>query len=613
MLVSIATVGWKAALGYPRFLTRFKAVDPNHILSVYSLAHAVLGTQVGKGYVMVGAGVVLMAIAGSAIWILRRRPPVTERTYAQLMIAAPLLASHAYLHDMTVLAMPVLVSANWLVEGGVRGSSRRVVLACVALLYVLPMFYWNPRPYVAVLLGFYVAFLWEICGAKRLLGARAREISVVTSQIGAVVWGMFVRVSVRGEKPDASGMHRTSWLSCSPICRGSFRMPRPSALSVASPSRSAVNGDGLRLGHREGLPFMDNDHGSHLLLAAIVDSCEDAILSKSLDGTIMSWNRAAERMFGYREEEVVGESILLIVPVELHDEEAEILRKIRNGERMEHHETVRLTKDGRRLDVMLTTSPVRDDEGKIVGSSKIMHDITERKRMERLLIQSEKLAATGRMAATIAHEINNPLESVMNLVYLARLRSDGNREVQDYLMTAEKEIDRVSHIAQQTLGYYRDTGKPYRMFIHELVDEVLRVYQLKFRTAGIDVECYFDDPYPVEVRRGEMLQVFSNIIANSIDAMPHGGVLRVEIEEGGVQERSCACVAIHDEGPGIERENLSRVFEPFFTTKANFGTGIGLWVAKQLIEKHGGRVSVTSSTEPGSSGTTVSICIPHCK
>lgn len=355
---------------------------------------------------------------------------------------------------------------------------------------------------------------------------------------------------------------------------------------------------------------MPGEQGSRFLLAAIVDSCEDAILSKGLEGTIMSWNQAASRMFGYTAEEIVGHSILQIVPPELHEEEAEILRRVKNGERIEHFETVRVTKDGRRVEVMLTTSPIYDEGGDIIGSSKIMHDISERKRLERLLIQSEKLAVTGRMAATIAHEINNPLESVMNLVYLARIHCGEDGEVQEYLLTAEKEIERVSHIARQTLGYYRDTGRPVKGLVHELIDDVLKVYQAKLRAAGIEVECHFDDPHPVELRRGELLQVFSNIVANAIDSMPHGGLLQIQVAETGGQEQAGVRVVIRDNGIGIEQEYLSKVFEPFFTTKTNFGTGIGLWVAKQLVEKHCGKIAVCSSTEAGGSGTTVSITLP---
>jgi PAS domain S-box-containing protein len=147
---------------------------------------------------------------------------------------------------------------------------------------------------------------------------------------------------------------------------------------------------------------------THLHFAALVNSSHDPIISKDLTGRILSWNRAAGRVFGYEEEEMVGRPIRRIIPDELQYEEDEILRKLRAGERLEHYETTRRKKNGESLDVSVTISPIRNGAGYVTGASKIARDISDRKKIERLLIQSEKLAATGRMAATIAHEINNP-------------------------------------------------------------------------------------------------------------------------------------------------------------------------------------------------------------
>ena len=149
-------------------------------------------------------------------------------------------------------------------------------------------------------------------------------------------------------------------------------------------------------------------------------------------------------MFGYVSEEMVGRSILRLIPEELRYEEDEILRKLRAGDRVDHYDTVRLKKSGERIEVSVTISPIRDESGRVVGASKIARDISDRKRMEQLLIQSEKLAATGRMATAIAHEINNPLESLINLVYLARLNSDPEGKAHAHLLTAEQELDRKS-------------------------------------------------------------------------------------------------------------------------------------------------------------------------
>src|SRR5579864_3497716 len=158
-----------------------------------------------------------------------------------------------------------------------------------------------------------------------------------------------------------------------------------------------------------------------LRLAAIVESSDDAIASKDLNGIVTTWNRSAEKLFGYKAEEIIGKSITLIIPQELHQDENMILDKIRRGEKIEHFETVRVRKNGERIDVSLTISPMKNNFGKVIGAAKIVRDITEKKKIDRALRVTEKLAAAGRLAATVAHEINNPLEAVTNLIYLARV------------------------------------------------------------------------------------------------------------------------------------------------------------------------------------------------
>jgi PAS domain S-box-containing protein len=347
-----------------------------------------------------------------------------------------------------------------------------------------------------------------------------------------------------------------------------------------------------------------------LLLAAIIDSSEDAIISKDLTGVITSWNKAAHSMYGYTSEEIVGQSILRLIPEELRSEEDEILRKLAAGQRLEHYETTRVTKAGKRIEVSLTISPIKDSGGRVIGSSKIARDITARKQMERSLIQSEKLATAGRMAATVAHEINNPLEAVLNLIFLARGSCPRDSETYDYLETAEKELERVSHIARQTLGFYRDSGTPTEVVVDELLNHVLAVYRSKLISKNIAVRHQLEAPTLLKASRGELLQVFSNIIANAIDALEPGGSLDVETREVTDAGTAGIQIVILDEGSGIEAEHLTRIFEPFFTTKERHGTGIGLWVAKQLVNKHGGRIQITSSTEAGNSGTKVFIFFP---
>ena len=345
-------------------------------------------------------------------------------------------------------------------------------------------------------------------------------------------------------------------------------------------------------------------------LAAIVDSADDAIVSKDLNGVVRTWNEGACRTFGYTSEEMIGQPILRLIPEELQYEEDEILSKIRAGERIEHYETTRVRKDGGRIQVSVTISPIRDETGRIVGASKIARDISDRKRLERLLIEAEKLAVNGRMAASIAHEINNPLESLMNLIYLARQNSPQGSKAYQYLATAEEELERVSHIARQTLGYYRDTGAPTALYLHDLLQNVLTVYQSKLISSNIATDAHFDDDQKIVIRKGEMMQVFSNILANAIDAMSRGGRLTVCTGVAKRAEREGIEVIVRDTGSGIRPEQLERVFEPFYTTKGEVGTGVGLWVARQLVNKRGGDISLTSSIEPRASGTEVTIFLP---
>jgi PAS domain S-box-containing protein len=361
---------------------------------------------------------------------------------------------------------------------------------------------------------------------------------------------------------------------------------------------------------RQSEEALRKSNASRLRLAAIIDSADDAIVSKDLNGIVSSWNEGASRMFGYSADEMQGQPILRLIPEELQYEEVEILRKVRAGERIEHYETTRKKKNGETFEVSVTISPITDESGRIIGASKIARDISDRKRVERLLVQSEKLAVTGRMAATIAHEINNPLESLVNLIFLARQDAGKDGKAYAYLVTAESELERISHIARQTLGFYRDTGSPTEVYLHQLMESVLSVYSSKLLAAGITTDKQFNDQRQVLVHKGEILQIFSNIITNAADAMRQGGVLSISTRQIVGSTGDGIQAIIRDTGQGIREEHLAQVFEPFFTTKGDLGTGIGLWVAKQLVEARGGEISIASSTENGNSGTTVAIFIP---
>lgn len=349
-------------------------------------------------------------------------------------------------------------------------------------------------------------------------------------------------------------------------------------------------------------------------LAAIVESSEDPILSEDLEGNITSWNAAATRLFGYEASEVIGNSILLVVPEERHAEELEILGKLRRGELVEHQETQRVAKSGARLDVSITISPIRDQDGNVIGVSSIARDISERKRTEERLRVTEKLAAAGRLAATIAHEVNNPLEAVTNLLYLARNEPGLSRAAGNYLQMADQELKSVAHITRQTLGFYRDSTSPSHFTVADVVEELLPVYRRRLSDSNVKLETGIDPEASVFGMRGEFRQVISNLLMNAIDAMAGpGGRLIVRVRRhrhlphlGTDYVRT----TIADTGPGIPGEHRGKIFDAFYTTKETTGTGLGLWISRSIVRKHGGTMLVRTLVRPSGGGTVFSVLWP---
>ncbi len=250
-----------------------------------------------------------------------------------------------------------------------------------------------------------------------------------------------------------------------------------------------------------------------------------------------------------------------------------------------------------------------DANGKPIRFDGITLDTTDRKLAEEALRRSEKLAAAGRLSATIAHEINNPLAAVTNLLFLAR-SSDQVNEIHNCLDVADQELKRVAHITKQTLGFYKDSGAPSQLKIADLVEQVLSIYRrrLESRNQFVDLQLRCPDATTVG-NSGELRQVVSNLIANAIDAMSDGGrmVLRVSANDHIIR------VTVADNGTGISEVARQHLFEPFHTTKTDVGTGLGLWVSRQLIQNHGGSIRFHTCTRPGQSGTAFSFTVPRSK
>jgi PAS domain S-box-containing protein len=249
--------------------------------------------------------------------------------------------------------------------------------------------------------------------------------------------------------------------------------------------------------------------------------------------------------------------------------------------------------------------PMRDESGHVQEWVGVISDVHDQTLAEEKLRRTEQLATAGRLAATVAHEINNPLESVTNLVYLTQ-QASLDEPTRGYMNAASEELQRVAQIVRQTLGFYRENSAPKDADIGEIVSEVLGLYRRNFMAKGLRVASEIDRNVIACVVPGEIRQVVANLIANAVDASDSGGEIRITVGKQG--ER--VMIRVADQGTGISDENRSHLFEPFFTTKKDLGTGLGLWVSRGLIDKHNGTLILETKTDPQAHGTTFTILLP---
>src|SRR5713101_5892339 len=249
-------------------------------------------------------------------------------------------------------------------------------------------------------------------------------------------------------------------------------------------------------------------------LAAIVTSSEDAIISFTVDGIVTSWNRGAEALYGYSASEIIGRPISVLVPPDRLEEFGNNMARLNREERVGSYHTERLDKTGTRLTVLLSVSPLRNEQGKLVGASAIARDISSQKRTEDALRRNERLATAGRLTAAIAHEIKNPLEALTNLVYLSRRDAAGRDE---YLRMAEQEIGRLDSIAQQALGFVREVASPEKLDAGKILEEVVQLYLRKLQTGNVELEQRSGEDLEIFGFPGELRQLFSNLILNAMD------------------------------------------------------------------------------------------------
>jgi PAS domain S-box-containing protein len=358
-------------------------------------------------------------------------------------------------------------------------------------------------------------------------------------------------------------------------------------------------------------------------LASIIDSSQDAIISKSLDGTVISWNKGAERIYGYTSEEMVGKNISLLAPKDRPDEIPHILERIRLGESVEHFESVRISKDGRRLDVFVSVSPIRQPDRTVIGASAIARDITAQKRAEDNLRQAQKMEAIGRLAGGVAHDFNNILGIITACTELLRGRIDQNSEPFTYITNIRKAVDRGASLTRQLLAFGRKSAIQPQVL--DLGDRLKEVVKLVRPLMGDDVEITVARRSPaaiVEADPGQLDQIVLNLAVNSRDAMPKGGKFILETDTVQVDETfgethrpmtpgKYVLLAVSDTGIGMDTVTVARIFEPFFTTKeVGKGTGLGLSTVYGIVQQNRGHIWVYS--EPGR-GTTFKIYIPSAE
>jgi PAS domain S-box-containing protein len=331
---------------------------------------------------------------------------------------------------------------------------------------------------------------------------------------------------------------------------------------------------------------------------------------------LLDIDEKAAEIFGWEPHVAVTRSALRerVVIAEDRATTSQALRKAIEGRETYRSEYRVARQDGSVIWVHSSGTPVfsAQDPREVVGMIGTIQDITERRNQEATLKQTEMLAATGRMAATIAHEINNPLEAVTNLIFLAKTNKEIPESVRKHLEMADEELARVGQIAQQTLGFYRDTSRPLLLDLASVIADVIAVFERRLSYKQMHCKPEFRGDLEIVGLQGELRQAFSNLLLNAIDASSNGGLIRIRAHQTRILKTGLPAVSIvvYDSGSGISHAAKKQIFSPFFTTKQSVGTGLGLWVTKGIVEKHGGSIRYKSRAQCPS-GTIFRVVLPR--
>ena len=313
--------------------------------------------------------------------------------------------------------------------------------------------------------------------------------------------------------------------------------------------------------------------------------------------------------FGLKPEEIVGRTVTEMAPIEGL---RELFEGVRDGASVVNFplEGELVSSPGEHRYWTVNYTPVIGPDGAVQAIAAASLEITAQKKAENALIQSEKLAAVGRLASSISHEINNPLESITNLLYLIQMNQHLPSEVRTFVDLTQQEVARVSQIATQTLRFHRQAVRPTRVTAAQLLEPIVKLYQGRLSNSGIHMREEFVSATPILCLENEIRQVLSNLIANAVDAMKMGGRLVLRSHDAHINGIPGVRITIADTGHGMSGKTMARIFEPFFTTKELNGTGLGLWISAEIVQRHKGKLSVRSSELPIRHGTVFSLFLP---
>jgi PAS domain S-box-containing protein len=388
---------------------------------------------------------------------------------------------------------------------------------------------------------------------------------------------------------------------------GMFTRSRLHAVSAAYRTSLEV------LGHRA-----EELYQSEQQLRTTMASIGDGVIACDAEGRVQIMNPVAQQLTGWSQAEAHGkplEEVFRIVSEGTRDPLENPVAKVKrlNSVVGVASHTLLLRKDGTELDISDSASPILDQTGATTGIVLVLRDITIERKTQEALIANEKLAVAGRLAATIAHEIHNPLDSVSNLLYLMR-HGATEEESKLFMGMAEQELARVTQISRAMLGLYRESKAPVAVDLTEMLHEILLLMERRLAELGVAVSTDLPPAISVAAFPAELRQVFTNLITNAAEAAGPEGKVHISIEPqtqgldpAGHKLQAGATIVVADNGPGIPEEVQPQLFQPFFTTKGEQGTGLGLWVSRGIVHKHGGTINLTSDSGPSHHGTVVRV------